>query len=92
MKIDVEHVARLARLGLSETEKKSYGDQLSRILGYAEILQKLKTDDVEPTTHSLQMKNVLREDKAIPYEDTDAIISCAPKEESGMYAVPRIVE
>jgi aspartyl-tRNA(Asn)/glutamyl-tRNA(Gln) amidotransferase subunit C len=92
MKIDVEHVARLARLGLNEEEKKTYGEQLSRILGHAELLQKLNTDQVEPTTHSLPLKNVLREDKAIPFEDTEAIVNCAPKEESNMFSVPRIVE
>jgi aspartyl-tRNA(Asn)/glutamyl-tRNA(Gln) amidotransferase subunit C len=92
MKIDVEHVARLARLGLNEAEKKTYGEQLSRILGHAELLQKLNTDNVEPTTHSLSLKNVLREDRAIPFEDTDAIIACAPREESNMFSVPRIVE
>lgn len=92
MKIDVEHVARLARLGLSETEKKLYGEQLSRILEYAETLNKLKTDGIEPTTHSLPIKNVLREDKAIPCLDTASIIASAPQEESGMFVVPRIME
>ncbi|KAF0133653.1 MAG: aspartyl-tRNA(Asn)/glutamyl-tRNA (Gln) amidotransferase subunit C [Candidatus Saganbacteria bacterium] len=92
MKIDVEHIARLARLGLTEQEKKLYGDQLSRILGHAEELNKLKTDNVAPTTHAIPMKNVFREDKAIPCEDTEAILRNAPAEESNMFLVPRIIE
>jgi len=92
MKIDVEHVARLARLGLSEDEKKLYAEQLSCILEYAELLNKLNTDGIEPTTHSFPIKNVLREDKAIPCADTASIIANAPQEESGMFLVPRIME
>jgi len=92
MKIDVEHVARLARLGLSDEEKKLYGEQLSRILEYAETLNRLKAEGIEPTTHSLSMKNIFREDKVIPCSDIDSIIANAPREESGMFVVPRIME
>jgi len=92
MKIDVDHVARLARLGLSDEEKKLYGEQLSRILEYAETLNKLPTEGIEPTTHSLPMKNIFREDKAIPCKDIESITINSPQEESGMFVVPRIME
>jgi len=92
MKIDVEAVAKLARLGLSPEEKKLFTDQLSRILEHADTLKKLNTDKVEPTSHAIPMKNVLREDKVVPFEDLSSILANAPQAEEGMFRVPRIVE
>jgi aspartyl-tRNA(Asn)/glutamyl-tRNA(Gln) amidotransferase subunit C len=66
---DVEHVAKLARLGLTEDEKKRFTEQLSRILDYAETINKLDTKSVPPTSHAIPMKNVFREDKFVPFED-----------------------
>ncbi|MBI5700008.1 Asp-tRNA(Asn)/Glu-tRNA(Gln) amidotransferase subunit GatC [Candidatus Saganbacteria bacterium] len=92
MKIDVEAVAKLARLGLSPEEKKLFGEQLSRILDHADTLKKLNTDKVEPTSHAIPMKNVLREDKVIPCANVDDILLNAPQAEEHMFKVPRIVE
>lgn len=92
MKIDIEHVAKLARLGLTEEEKKLYGEQLSQILDYANELQKLNTDDVLPTSHAIPMKNVLREDKVVACENSADIVANGPETESKMFKVPRIVE
>lgn len=92
MKIDVEHVAKLARLGLSEEEKELFGKQLSAILEYADMLKKLDTQNVPPTPHAIPMRNVFREDKAIPCENTKDILANAPEEEQGMFKVPRILE
>jgi len=92
MQIDVEHIARLARLGLTGEEKKLYGCQLARILEHAETLQKLNTDQVPPLTHTLPLKNVLREDKVIPFENTADIVNNAPVEEGQMFKVPKILE
>ena len=92
MKIDVGHVAKLARLGLSEEEKKLFAEQLSAILEYADILKKLDTKDISPTSHAIPMKNVLREDKVIPCENAGDILANAPEEEGHMFRVPRILE
>ncbi|MFH1347240.1 MAG: Asp-tRNA(Asn)/Glu-tRNA(Gln) amidotransferase subunit GatC [Candidatus Margulisiibacteriota bacterium] len=92
MKIDVEHVAKLARLGLTEKEKKLFADQLSAILGYADVLNKLDTKDVVPASHAIPMKNVLREDKVVPCKNVDDILANAPAEEEHMFRVPRILE
>jgi aspartyl-tRNA(Asn)/glutamyl-tRNA(Gln) amidotransferase subunit C len=92
MKIDVEHVAKLARLGLSAEEKKLFTQQLSAILEHADNLKKLDTKDVPPTAHAIPMKNVLREDKVIPCQNSGDILANAPEEEEGMFRVPRIVE
>ncbi len=92
MKIDVEHVARLARLGLTEEEKKLFAEQLSAILTYADNLKKLDTEDVTPTSHAIPMKNVFREDKIVPCPNTNDILVNAPEEETHMFRVPRIME
>lgn len=92
MKIDVEHVAKLARLGLTEAEKKLFGDQLSAILDHAAGLQKLNTDKIPPTSHAIPMKNVLREDKVVGCENVDDILANAPEAEDHMFKVPRILE
>jgi aspartyl-tRNA(Asn)/glutamyl-tRNA(Gln) amidotransferase subunit C len=92
MKIDVEHVAKLARLGLTKEEKKLFGDQLSAILDHAAGLQKLNTDNVAPTSHAIPMKNVLREDKVVGCDNVDDILANGPATEDHMFKVPRILE
>ncbi|MFA4844293.1 MAG: Asp-tRNA(Asn)/Glu-tRNA(Gln) amidotransferase subunit GatC [Candidatus Margulisiibacteriota bacterium] len=92
MKIDVEHVARLARLGLTEEEKALFSQQLSAILDFAASLQKLETGDLPPTAHAIPMKNIFREDEAIPCENVDDILANAPEEEEHMFKVPKILE
>ena len=89
---DVEHVAKLARLGLTEEEKKRFTEQLSNILEYAETINKLDTKNAAPTSHAIPMKNVFRDDKAIPCENTADILANAPEKENNMFAVPKIME
>lgn len=88
----MEHVAKLARLGITPAEKEMFGRQLSAILEYAEILNKLDIDKVPPTSHAIPMKNVLREDKVVSFKNTKEIMANAPEEEENMFKVPRIVE
>jgi aspartyl-tRNA(Asn)/glutamyl-tRNA(Gln) amidotransferase subunit C len=92
MQIDVEHVAKLARLGLSEEEKALFARQLSAILDYADNLKKLDTGNVPPTSHAVVLSNVYREDKAVPCADIEAILANAPDEVNHMFRVPRIIE
>lgn len=91
-KKDVEHVAKLARLGLTEEEKEVFTKQLSDILGYAEAINKIDTGSVQPTSHAIPMNNVFRDDRAIPCDDTASIIRNAPAQKDNMFAVPRIME
>ena len=92
MKIDVEHVAKLARLGLTEEEKALFAQQLSAILAYADNLKKINTDNVPPTSHAVALKNVYRQDQAIPCPNVEAILANAPDEVNHMFRVPRIIE
>ncbi len=89
---DVEHVAKLARLGLTEEEKKLFTEQLSRILEYAETINKLPTEGVPPTSHAIPMKNIFREDEVKSFPDAKLILEGALEEERGMFKVPRILE
>jgi aspartyl-tRNA(Asn)/glutamyl-tRNA(Gln) amidotransferase subunit C len=92
MKQEVEHVARLARLDLSEQEKEKLTDQLSNILTYVEKLNELDTAGVEPTAHVLNIKNVMRDD--IPGESLsrERALANAPEKAAGHYKVPKIIE
>ncbi len=92
MEIDVTRVARLARLGLTADEEKLFAKQLSAILDYAASLQKLETDSVPPSAHAIPLKNVFREDAAVPWQETGAIMANAPEQEDHMFKVPKILE
>ena len=92
MDINVEHVARLARLGLTDKEKELFRKQLGDILQYAENLNKLEIKDVPPTSQAIPMKNVLREDVVEQTDDIDAIMANGPEVEDNMFRVPRIME
>lgn len=89
---DVEHVAKLARLDLSNEEKERYTEQLNAILKYAEKLNELNTDDVTPTTHVLPIRNVMREDEARPSLPIEKVMANAPEEEEGQFRVPAVLE
>ena len=93
-KKDVEHVARLARLALSEDEKERYTAQLESILEYIDTLNKLDTANVPPTSHVLPLSNVWREDKAEPGRlgSTEAILKNAPESEGPYFKVKKIIE
>lgn len=90
-KKQVEHVALLARLELSEEEKEKYASQLSAILEYAEALNKLDTEHVPPTAHVLPIKNVFREDAVEDHLSNDRATMNAPAKEGNYFKVPKIV-
>lgn len=87
----VEQVAYLARLKLSEQEKQLFADQLSAILEYADKLNELNTAQVEPLHHILPVYNVFREDEVKPGPPREEILANAPQVEDGQYKVPRII-
>lgn len=90
-KKDVSYVAHLARLYLTEEEREVFTQQLSQILDHASKIAKLDTSEVEPTSHVLQLRNVLREDKVSKCFSQEEALSNAPKKEDGAFVVPRIV-
>jgi aspartyl-tRNA(Asn)/glutamyl-tRNA(Gln) amidotransferase subunit C len=89
---DVEHVARLARLELSEDEKKLFAGQMGAILGYVEKLKGLDTEGILPTSHAVPMENAFREDAACPSIGIEKALANAPDRAESFYRVPQVIE
>ncbi|MBS8266239.1 Asp-tRNA(Asn)/Glu-tRNA(Gln) amidotransferase subunit GatC [Mesobacillus boroniphilus] len=88
----VKHVAHLARLAITEKEAQMLTDQLDKIITYAEQLNELNTDNVEPTAHVLEIKNVMREDRANEGLPREEVLKNAPEHQDGQIKVPGIME
>lgn len=88
----VDHVARLARLDLSEAERERMQEELTTILQHVERIQALDLDGVEPTTHTVHLRNVTRPDEVEPSLPQQVALANAPAVEDGRFVVPRIVE
>ena len=89
---DVEHVARLARLALTEDETLRFTEQLGVILDHAADVAALDLVDVPPTAHPVPLVNVLRADEVRPGVDRDEVLAQAPAAEDGRFRVPRILD
>ncbi len=88
---DVAHLARLARLALTDAELDQFGAQLDVILGAISRISDLDTSDVPPTSHALPMTNVTRPDEARPGLTQTQALDMAPAAEDGRFRVPRIL-
>ena len=86
-----KHVADLARLELSTDELTTYTGQLNKILDYAKELEKINTDKVEPTYHSIETGTVLRADKVSEFPNKTGIIKNGPEVSGTSFVVPRIL-
>ncbi len=91
-KMEVEHVARLARLGLAGEDREKFSRQLNGILIYMEKLGGLDTEGVEPLAHVLPLENVLRSDKSRPGIGRDKALANAPEKKDGLFKVPPVIE
>lgn len=92
MEFDVEKIANLARIRLTDAEAAELGPQLVRILDYVDSLQKLDTADIEPTAHPHDAAMPLRADVATNPNRREALQKPAPATESGLYVVPKVIE
>jgi len=91
-KEQIQHIAVLSRLNLSEEEKDLFGFQLSSILDYMDQLNELDTRETEPTSHVLSLSNVMRDDiltSSLPGEEA---LKNAPSRSQNFYRVPKIIE
>jgi aspartyl-tRNA(Asn)/glutamyl-tRNA(Gln) amidotransferase subunit C len=88
---EVAHLARLARLALSDDELDQFGQQLDVIIGAVSRISDLDTADVPPTSHALPLTNITRDDVARPGLGVQAALSGAPAAEDGRFRVPRIL-
>ncbi|QGH33281.1 Asp-tRNA(Asn)/Glu-tRNA(Gln) amidotransferase subunit GatC [Gracilibacillus salitolerans] len=91
-KEQVKHVANLARLALKDEEVETFTQQLGDIINYAELLNELDTDNVKPTTHVLDLKNVMRKDEPKEWIKKEDALKNAPDQKDGQFRVPSILE
>jgi len=89
---NVEHVARLSRLALTDQEKERMRRELDGILSYIDKLRALDTAGVPPTSHAVPMTNVMREDEPRPSLSQDEMLANAPERSGEFFRVPKIIE
>jgi aspartyl-tRNA(Asn)/glutamyl-tRNA(Gln) amidotransferase subunit C len=88
----VKHVAHLARLAVTEEEADKLTAQLDKIITFAELLNEVDTEGVEPISHVLDIKNVMREDASKPGLSNEEVLKNAPDHQDGQIKVPSIIE
>ncbi|CDQ20605.1 aspartyl/glutamyl-tRNA(Asn/Gln) amidotransferase subunit C [Halobacillus karajensis] len=91
-KEEVKHVANLARLAITEEEATTFTKQLDDIITYAEQLNELDTTGIEPTTHVLDLKNVMRKDEPKKWISQEDALQNAPDKQDGQFKVPSVLE
>lgn len=89
---DVENIAHLARLHLSDSEKKEAANSMSNILNLIDEMQSVNTDDVEPLAHAFDAVQRLREDQVTEVNKRDELQKLAPETEAGLFLVPKVIE
>jgi len=89
---EVLHIARLARLGLTETEVDKLSEQLSNILESFEVLQQVDTSGIPPTAQAIALQNVMKEDKEAASLPPDQILANAPQRDGDFFKVRAVLE
>ncbi|MEZ6125121.1 MAG: Asp-tRNA(Asn)/Glu-tRNA(Gln) amidotransferase subunit GatC [Planctomycetaceae bacterium] len=89
---DVRKVASLARLELSPEELQTYGDQLTQILSYVEVLKEVDVENAEPMPHAIELQNVFRDDVRRDSLDRTEALANAPKTDGRFFQVPAILD
>lgn len=89
---EIEHIANLSRIMLSDKEKMVFKDQLANILDYMKKLNVLNTDTVGSMAYASELKNVFREDKLTPSFSRQKILDISPASVNGFFKVPRVIE
>ena len=91
-KEQVEHVAHLARLNLTEAETLEMTRDMEAIINFADQINALEITDAAPTAHIIPINNVFRSDEMKPSMDRDKLLGNAPNQQDGCFSVPKIVE
>ena len=90
-KDDVLYVADLARLDLDEASIDAFAEQITNILEYVDMLKRVDTAGVNPTSHAISLTNAFREDEEKDHLERDLVLANAPEKEDGTFIVPKIV-
>ncbi len=88
----IEQIANLSRIKLTDDEKDIFREQLTDILGYIEKLNELDTDDVQPMAYATSIKNVFREDQQKSSFPRQEILELSPSSANGFFKVPKVLE
>jgi aspartyl-tRNA(Asn)/glutamyl-tRNA(Gln) amidotransferase subunit C len=88
---DVEHIAKLAKLEFTDAEKEKFTHQLNQILEYVEQLNTLDTDNVEPLSHVIELRNVFRADEVKQGVSTEEALKNAPSKTDQFFKVPKVI-
>lgn len=88
---EVEHVAQLARLHLTEEELQKMTEQLDTILSYVQKLEELNTEGLPPTTHALAVSNAFRQDEVRASLSQQESLACSPQHTEELFQVPRVI-
>ncbi len=89
---DVEYVAKLARLHISQEQKEKLTEDMAAIIAFADKLSEIDTNDVKPAAHAIPVNNVFRNDEVQQSIDRELLLRNAPQKEAGCFSVPKIVE
>ena len=89
---EVLHIAKLARVGVSDRDVTKFQEQLSEILDHFEALRQLDTEGVPPTSHPLSLESIMRPDEVRPSLSQDDVLANAPRTEAGAFRVRAILE
>lgn len=88
---DVRHVAKLARLAIPDEQIHRYAEQLQGILEYVAKIGEVDVENVEPTAHAVQIRNVFREDRAGAHLPVEQVLSNAPDSDPPFFKVPKVI-
>jgi aspartyl-tRNA(Asn)/glutamyl-tRNA(Gln) amidotransferase subunit C len=88
----VEYVSLLSRLEFSDEEKEVFSGELSKIIDYFEMINQLDTENVPPTSHILEAKNILRKDEVGRMLGSDNALNTAPKRHENFFQVPQVID
>ncbi|MEE9260173.1 MAG: Asp-tRNA(Asn)/Glu-tRNA(Gln) amidotransferase subunit GatC [Candidatus Scalindua sediminis] len=89
---EIEYIANLSRIALTDEEKKTFKKQLANILDYIKKLNELNTDTVEPMAYATDLKNVFRKEELTPSLSRQKILNLSPSNVNGFFKVPKVIE
>ena len=89
---EIDYVAKLARLSLTDSEKELYAGQMDAILNYVTALNELDTDEITPTSHAVPVENTFRPDVVTPSIGTDKALANSPDRSGTYFRVPPVIE
>lgn len=90
-KEEIIHIAKLASLNLSEEEIEGYAKDMTEILGFADMINSVDTDQIKETIAANENYNVFRKDEVIPSTDRDVLLQNAPSKDEGMFRIPKVI-